>query len=292
MAVDMLKNKPKAVYILGGGAVGVGFARAMNSHGVNVIGLWNRGQARVEELGDDFGCPVVTGELPRQIERADLVLLCVSDSGLSEVGALLAASGWVRPGTVVAHTSGCLPSTDLGKIEGAHLGSIHPLVTMPDAVAAAARLPGATLAIEGDAVAMGVLKGVVELLEGRAIEVSSVGKPRYHAAAVLASNLVVALLADAVREAEAAGVHDANRLLTGLAIVAAENVAERGALAALTGPIARGDVATVKRHLEALSEETQEVYRVMSGRALGLARARGLADEAYVALAKLLLAGA
>ncbi len=266
-------------FVVGTGAVGVGLAGALRVTGWPLAGAWNRSKDRAVAASELLGVDVAFGRLPDSLSRAGLVLVCVADDALAEVGTGLARSELIRNGAVVAHSSGCTPSTRLGEIPGAHLGSLHPLVSLPDPGAAARALRAATFAVEGSAVALALLRRVVADLDGAVIEVATGAKARYHAAAVMASNLVVALLGDAVREAEAAGLADARALMVTLARGAVHNVAERGAVGALTGPVARGDTATIGAHLDTLAGGTLEAYRVLSERALALAREGGMSED-------------
>lgn len=281
----------RSVFVVGAGAVGLGLARALLDAGWDLVGLWNRGSERRERARQVVGAAARGGELGFGIERAGLVLVCVSDAAVATVGAQLTARGNVVPGTVVAHTAGCLPAAALGAIPGAHVGGLHPLVAVPASADAAEVLRGAPFGIEGSAEALAAISAVVDALGGHQFEVPSVGKARYHAAAVMASNLVVALLHDAIAEADAAGVGDADTLLTQLATGAIDRIREGSASAALTGPVMRGDTATIERHLDALGPEAAAVYRTVSERALAIARTRGLTPGAATVVEQLLLRG-
>lgn len=281
----------RTVFVVGAGAVGLGLARALRDAGWDLLGLWNRSDERRGLARRWVGDAASGGKLGRDIGRAELILVCVSDAAVATVGAQLAASGSVAPGTVVAHTAGCLPAGALGAIPGAQLGGLHPLVAVPDRGNAAEILRGAPFGIEGSPEALSVLEMVVDALGGRPFQVPSANKARYHAAAVMASNLVVALLNDAITEAETAGIDGAAGLLCQLATGAIDRIRECGARAALTGPVVRGDAATVGKHLQALSPEAAAVYRAASERALALARTRGLTSEAAAGVAQLLRRG-
>ncbi len=277
-----------SVYVIGAGRVGVGLAAALAEAGVALAGLWNRGEKRALEAERLLGVAVERGVYSGALARAQLVLVCVSDDAIAQVGAELSQSGAVQSGAVVAHTSGALAGAALGTIAGAELGSLHPLAAIPDAAAAAQRLRGASFAIEGTPRACEVLAGVATALGGRSLVIAGEAKPLYHAACVLASNLSVALLSDAIEEASRAGVGDAVGLLSGLALQAVREVALRGAEGALTGPVLRGDVATVAAHLAVLSPATRRVYVALSERALALAERRGLSPAKVAALRRLL----
>ncbi|MEX2581785.1 MAG: DUF2520 domain-containing protein, partial [Gemmatimonadota bacterium] len=146
---------------------------------------------------------------------------------------------------------------------------------------------------EGDAAAIDLARTWVDALGGRMIRVDAAGKPLYHAAAVLASNYVVALLAVAERIMHEAGVEpdSARDALTELALGAVQNAAAVGPVEALTGPIVRGDAGTVKLHLDRLSVEDRPLYSVLARETLLLAQARGLAPEPTARIADLIQRG-
>jgi predicted short-subunit dehydrogenase-like oxidoreductase (DUF2520 family) len=167
------------------------------------------------------------------------------------------------PTTVVAHLAGSL---GLGVLAPhARRAAIHPLVSLPAPEIGARRLIGAWYAVAGDAMA----GEVVTALGGRSFAVADADRAVYHAAAAVASNHLVVLLGQVDRLAGSAGVPFAAYL--DLVRATVENVAELGAAAALTGPAARGDDATVRRHVEALPPEERSMYEALAAEARRLA---------------------
>lgn len=190
------------------------------------------------------------GEVRGAAEGVDLLVLAVPDAAVAEVAAA------VPPGpAVVAHLSGSL---GLAPLAGhAHRAVLHPLVSLPDPEVGAERLRSGAwfgLAAEGDPLAV----EVVDQLGGHAITVAEADWATYHAAAVVASNHLVGLLGQVERLAAGIGVPLAAYL--DLARGSLDNVAAMGAAAALTGPVRRGDRATVERHLAALPPDERELY--------------------------------
>lgn len=218
------------------------------------------------------------------------VLLAVPDGVIANAAAELARSALERS-TPVLHLSGAFGARLLDPLTalGHPTGSLHPLVALADADAASL-LRGAWYAIEGAPDAERIARALVERLGGRILTVPSGGKPLYHAAAVTASNFVVALLGVAEQWMEQAGVppESARPALCALAFSAIQNVSRRGPEEALTGPVARGDVATVRAHLAALSPRETHLYSVLALAALDLAPKRGLDAAAVKELAKML----
>jgi predicted short-subunit dehydrogenase-like oxidoreductase (DUF2520 family) len=188
----------------------------------------------------------------------DVLVIATPDAAIAEVAAA------VRPveSTVVLHLAGSLGLDVLAPHP--RRASVHPLVALPDPELGAERLTppgGAWFAVAGDPVA----RHLVEDLKGHAIEVADADRVVYHAAAVMASNHLVALLGQVERVAATVGVP----LEAYLDLVRAtvDNVAALGPAAALTGPVARGDWATVERHLAALPPEERAGYEAMMNEA-------------------------
>jgi predicted short-subunit dehydrogenase-like oxidoreductase (DUF2520 family) len=274
------------VYIAGAGRVGLGLGQALQRQGHTVAGVWNRSEEGRRQAEALLGVSA-EASFGAALGDAAWVLVCVSDRAVASVGEALARSGRLGPGALVAHTSGYLPASALGEIAGACRGSLHPLVACATAEQAARQLLGASFAIEGDAAALEELHRVVAALEGRAHVIASAAKPRYHAALVMAANLAVALEHQALAEARAAGFADERAVLE-LARGAIDLALAHGTVAGLTGPLVRGDAATVAGHLQALSAAAQEVYRPLARVALRMAEERGLAPSDARALEALL----
>jgi predicted short-subunit dehydrogenase-like oxidoreductase (DUF2520 family) len=226
----------RSVRIIGGGRAGGSFAAALAATGRwEAAGVLGRGDAVRDAAGG-----------------VDLLLLTVPDTAVAEVAAA------VRPGdAVVAHAAGSLGLAVLAPHE--RRAVLHPLASMPDAEVGAARLRGAWwgLAIGGDPLA----EEVVADLGGRALHIADGDRDRYHAAAAMAANHVVALLGQVERVAASIGLPVEAYLA--LARTAVDNVEALGARAALTGPVKRGETATIERHVAALPPEERDGYLAM-----------------------------
>ena len=198
-------------------------------------------------------------------------LLCVPDAQIPVAAAGIADA--VPPLRFVGHVSGATRLEALAACaeRGAGTFSIHPLQTIPDG---STDLTGAPCAISGsDADAQRLALELAEALEMRPFPVAEERRAAYHAAASIAANFLVALEESASELLGASGVTDARDLLAPLVLRTAANWAERGG-EALTGPIARGDQATVTAHLEAIRELAPEllpVYEALAARTVELA---------------------
>lgn len=190
----------------------------------------------------------------------DLVVIAAPDAAIPGVAAMIDP----HPDVVIAHLSGSL---GLAPLAGHRRRAVlHPLVALPDAERGADRLVGAWfgLAADGDP----LVETIVDELHGRIVRVAEADWPRYHAAAVIASNHLVALLGQVERVA--AALHAPLDAYLDLARGALDDVAALGPAAALTGPVRRGDLATVERHLASLPPEEQPAYRALAQEAARL----------------------
>jgi predicted short-subunit dehydrogenase-like oxidoreductase (DUF2520 family) len=182
----------------------------------------------------------------------DLLVIATPDAAIGTVART------VEPdeSTVVAHLAGSL-GLDVLAPHG-RTAALHPLVALPNPDRGSKRLVGAWFAVAGDP----LVRTVVDALYGRAFAVADDDRASYHAAASIAGNHLVALMGQVERIADSAGVPMEAYL--DLARESLENVAELGPTDALTGPVARGDEATVKRHLKALPVSERKAYRAMA----------------------------
>lgn len=217
-----------------------------------------------------------------------VVVIAVPDAAVAEVAERLAAAGPAPAGAVALHLSGALPAAALAplKARGYATASLHPLQTVAAPDERAERLSGVAFAFEGEAAARPAAESIARAAGGRVFTVPAGSKAKYHAACVFASNYVVADAAVAARLlAEAASLSQGEALAALIPLVegARANLERLGLPRALTGPIARGDVEVVRRHLGALDASTRALYSAQAREALRLARAAGLdprrADE-------------
>lgn len=217
------------------------------------------------------------GPLP---EGTGLLVLAVPDDALHRVANEVARSGQAPRGCVALHLSGAL-STDI--LEPLHavgyaVGSLHPLQTVADPWSGADRLRGCAYAIAGQPAALTAARSLVDELGGIALVIPPVLRPLYHAAAVFASNYVLAAAAVVARTLAEAGISEDDAVAAALPLMRGtiDNVEQLGFGAALTGPVARGDVDTIRLHLSRLSARERRLYSALGLETLHLARAAGL----------------
>jgi len=257
-----LHTSPRTFALAGPGRAGSSLALALVAAGWRATGVTGRAvdadstRAAVARLG----CPPApAGELGR---GARLVVIATPDASIEAVAAAVAPG--LEPGALVVHCSGARGLDALASIVEARsdveVGALHPLQTF--AAADPARLTGAWAAVAGPP----AVTEVAIALGLRPFVVADAQRAAYHAAAVVASNHVVALLGQVARIAETAGVPV--EAFWPLVHATVANVEALGAVAALTGPVARGDRATVVAHLDSIGPAEREAYRSMALAAL------------------------
>ena len=211
------------------------------------------------------------------------VFLTVPDDVLPEMAHAVAGQGDAPDGCAALHCSGALSVEVLAPLHarGYQVGSLHPLQALAHPVTGAERLRGSWFAVSGEPEATIVARRLVLELDGAPLAIPVARRPVYHAAAVVASNYLPVLLALAARLFVLAGVDEEEAIPALLPLMRGtlENIAELGLAPALTGPISRGDIETVRLHLRSLPEREARVYRDLGREAVELAEARGLAGE-------------
>jgi len=261
------------VYVLGAGKVGTALSRALGAAGIRVT-------LRAMRRG-----------LPRRPIDADLLVLAVRDPALPELASELAARSLVSRRTAVVHVAGALGPEVLAPLRGVAAGvaQAHPLLSFA-ATGKVPRFSGAHLLVQGDAVAVRRARELGRALAMVPRQWDAIDRASYHAAAGLVANGAAALAGVGAELLRVSGAppEDAARALGPLLRSVADNVERLGLPAALTGPVRRGDVATVLRHLEAIERSLPHalpLYRASVAAQLPMARKLG--DASSPALAEL-----
>jgi len=271
------------VGIIGPGRAGIGLALALTQAGYRVS-LYGRNKKPVPKpLALTVG---PADRPPVWISQAGVVILAVRDDAIRPLADALAQARAIHGEQVVLHLSGVQGQEALAPLVSsrAALGSLHPLQTIAEPERAPERLKGAWAAVEGMPRAVQAAEGLAQELGMRPFRIASKAKAIYHAGAVFASNYLVVVEAVAQRLLRHAGLSDAEawQALRPLVEGTLENLTRQEPVAALTGPVARGDEETIRRHLDVLTRDDAALYRALGRTALELAQKRGL-DEATAA---------
>ena len=259
-----MRRRPR-VTIVGAGNLGTALATCLHGAGYFIDQIVFRdGRAsrrRAALLAKKVGARAVA--IAQVKIEAEVVWLCVPDDAIAAVSRLLAQkAGW--SGRVALHSSGALTSGELASLRrrGAVVASVHPMMTF--VAGSQPSLTGVPFAIEGDAVAVRASRAMVKTLGGKAYPIRAQDKAAYHAWGTFASPLLTALLATTEHVAAAAGVNrrEAKRRMLPILQQTLANYAALDAAGAFSGPIVRGDVETIRRHLRVLRKvpALKEVY--------------------------------
>ena len=268
--------------IIGAGTVGSALAIRLAENGYEVAAVSSRTHASAEKLAKTIeGCHALDTNQP-VADTCDIVFITTPDAVISEIASTVQ---WHK-GQSVVHCSGADSTETLqpARQMGASTGVFHPLQTLANVKQAISNIPGSTFAIEAEEPLLTTLKEMAEALHCRWIELKAEDKVIYHAAAVIASNYLVTLvkLADDLWETFGIPREQATQALLPLLKGTLNNIENVGIPQALTGPIARGDLETVKKHLAALQKEAPDalsVYCELGLQTIPIAQAIGKIDE-------------
>jgi len=280
----------KTLNIIGSGRVGRACGRLWARARVfGIQDVLTRSRESAAEGVRFIGAGHAVGHLD-EMRPADVWMIATRDDAIVPSCVTLAASGKIVPDDIVFHVSGATPSGDLApaREKGAIVASVHPIKTFTDAEAAARTFAATYCAAEGDAQALETLKPAFEKIGAKVFDIDAALKPVYHSGGVLACNYLVALIEAALRAHEKAGIPREASLaaLEPMVRETVDAIFAQGPEKALTGPISRGDVATVKRQLAAVegwAPEMASLYRSLGRIAVDLAESDRRIDAARAA---------
>ncbi|MDP2918809.1 MAG: DUF2520 domain-containing protein [Dehalococcoidia bacterium] len=267
---------------IGAGTVGNALAIRLSEKGYSVVAVSSRTRASAEKLAQAVkGCQVYNTS-QEVADAADLVFITTPDAAIPIV---VSEIRWHK-GQSVVHCSGADSTEILSEAskQGAHTGAFHPLQTFAGVKQAIQNIAGSTFAIEAEEPLKTTLKELAEALNGNWIELKANDKVIYHAAAVTACNYLVTLvkLADDLWQTFGVPRDQATRALLPLLKGTLNNIEHLGIPQCLTGPIARGDTNTVRKHIEALRKEAPDAlstYCELGIQTIPIALAKGKIDE-------------
>jgi len=269
----------KSVFIIGCGAVGRSLGRALADTGrYRISGVHDSSEERAAAAGADLGAESTSGDLPERTARAEIVIAAAPSCALGSIAALASSRGRCAEHQVWLHCDGGVSHSVLAALAPHVLGvgTLHPArVFPPNAISTLSKTD--VFALTGDPIAVETAAEIARDLGCRSVRIDAEARAAYHAAAVMASNYAVALLAESrdllVSSCDLSS-EDAEHLVLGLASSAVEAASSLGLEASLSGPIRRGDIATVRRHLEELGAHPSAlgVYRTLGRAALEVAR--------------------
>ncbi len=289
------KIKPR-VAIVGCGTVGTAIGKLLRDVDYRISGVATSNLETARRAAGVTGSERFSN-FPWEVTRgADVVFITTPDDLIESTCMSISEHRGFDKNAVVIHCSGALSSDTLSSARdcGAEVANLHPLQSFASVDQAVSLLPGSFCTIEGDGDALPIVRQMVEDIGGILLEITAEKKMLYHAAAVAASNYLVTLIHLALKLNKAAGLATDTSFNALLPLIRGtlSNIGAKGIPAALTGPIARGDVATVSAHLKAIEKDAPELlqlYRCLGLYTVDLAKAKGTLDrEAGDKLAALL----
>ena len=267
---------------IGTGTVGTALAIRLSNKGYQVVAVSSRSLASTENLTQVISNCRIFDNSQDVADIAELVFITTPDDAIARVASQLK---W-HVGQSVIHCSGA-DSTEIlqpARESGAHVGVFHPLQTFASAKQAMENIPGSTFAVEAEEPLLNILKDMTVALDGHWIELKASDKVIYHAAAVMACNYVVTLvkLAADLWQTFSISPQQATQALLPLLRGTISNIEAIGIPQCLTGPIARGDSGTIKKHLSALEKIAPAVlstYQELGLQTIPIALAKGRISE-------------
>jgi len=267
---------------IGAGTVGTALAVRLSNKGYPVVAVSSRSQTSAENLAKAVTNCRVFSNNQAVADTAELIFITTPDDAIATV---VSQIKW-HAGQSVVHCSGA-DSTDTlqpAKKLGTYVGVIHPLQTFASTKQAIENIPGSTFALEAEPPLLDTLKTMAIDLGGHWIELKASDKVIYHVAAVFACNYLVTLvkLATDLWQTFSIPTPQATQALLPLIRGTIHNIDTVGLPQCLTGPIARGDTGTIKKHLDALQKTAPDLlstYRELGLQTIPIALAKGRINE-------------
>jgi len=291
-----LKERER-IAILGSGKVGTAVGYLLKRAGHDIVSVADvvleEAQRAVAFTGGE-----PTTDLVHAARGASCILITTNDDAISAVCETVVEGGGVQKGSKVVHTSGVggLDLLQEAKRHGAHVACIHPLQTFADVQSAIGKIPGSTFGITADEELLPWACRIVEDLGGRPFHVPGEDKALYHAAACMASNFLVTLmyLVEEIYGRMGLSREDAIQAFWPLVKGTIVNIETKGTIPSLTGPIARGDGGTVRKHMQGFHTrfpELLKIYREMGLFTVDVAARKGILKDEQLAEIRLILKG-
>ena len=275
----------RTLSIVGAGRLGGALGKRLSALGWRVGAVVTRSARTARAAVRAMGAGEPYGQLTPRVFEADTILLAAPDGRLAEIARALAKIGGADcRGKIILHTSGALDREVLAPLAllGASTGSLHPMQTF--SARGIPRLKGVIFAIEGDRRAQTAARKIARSLGGIPVAIDSAHKPAYHAAGALVAGHALGLVEGAAQILMHCGFTRRRALATLLPLMRQmlDNYEQHGPRAAWTGPIPRGDFATVARHRRALRSEPAELQASYDALALLSARVLSRKPESVI----------
>ena len=259
------KKGQMRIAIIGAGKVGVAVGCMLQKKGFNIVAIAGRSKDSLCQA-QNYISGHTTQDIVEASRLANVIFITTNDDQIERVCKNIAHAGGIDPGDMVFHFSGALSTNILeaAKNQGAMVGAIHPLQSFASIEGAITQLPGSFFGITASGDTFALASEVAEELGGRVISIKDEDKALYHTAACVASNYFVGLVHFAQGIYQDLGISREQALEALLPLIKGtlSNIGATGAAPALTGPIDRGDISTIKKHLAAFKDKAPDKERL------------------------------
>ena len=263
---------------IGAGKVGTAFGGYLKQKGFQVVGYYSRTEISAQKAAEKSDSKVFYS-IEQLVEASDLLFITTGDDDIASVARQLAQSTCLRRDHLVLHMSGALPSTVLSPVKdfGCSVYSLHPLQSFADIDKAIQDLSNSYFSLEGDEEHIEILENILKTCGNRYFILKASQKTLYHAAACMLSNYLVTLVHNGLNLMEGMELDSGTAFEAMLPLIEGtiKNISLLGTKAALTGPIARQDIQTVAKQLEAVqiaAPEQLPLFAALATKTLKLAQ--------------------
>lgn len=273
--------------IIGAGRAGCSLGKYLADHGVELVGYYDKNDVAAKEAAE-FTQTAFYKEMHKLADDSETIFITTVDAQIVSVWEQL--KELPLKNQIICHCSGALSSDSFSGIESTNASccSVHPMLPFSNRFSSYEQLKNAFFTIEGQKRAVDVITGLLTSLGNEVCQINADAKPKYHAAASMLSNQVVAVLDAGYQLLEECGFSREKAVQATAALVRGnvENVISQGCSNALTGPVERNDISTIEKHLACLDEDTAELYSVLAKHLVRIAQKKN-PEQDYGALEKL-----
>ncbi|ENY99746.1 hypothetical protein HMPREF1092_02882 [Clostridium thermobutyricum] len=258
---------------IGGGKVGFSLGKYLKENNFDVVGYFSKNVDSIKEAAN-FTNTKEFYSLKEILSESDILFITTTDSEIESVWENLKKLSIKNK--IICHCSGALSSEIFKGRENYNVFgySVHPLFPIKDKYESYKSLKDAVFTVEGDETYINIIISMFSSIGNKVKEIDKNDKVKYHKSAVLVSNLVLALISIGVEELESCGFNSDEALDSLYPLIKnnIKNIKEKGLYEALTGPVERGDLETVKKHLEASTCENKDIYKLLSKKLLEIGK--------------------
>lgn len=258
---------------IGGGKVGFSLGKYLKENNFDVVGYFSKNVDSIKRAAN-FTNTKEFYSLKEILSESDILFITTTDSEIESVWENLKKLSIKNK--IICHCSGALSSEIFKGRENYNVFgySVHPLFPIKDKYESYKSLKEAVFTVEGDETYINIIISMFSSIGNKVKEINKEDKIKYHKSAVLVSNLVLALISIGVDELESCGFYSDEALDSLYPLIKnnIKNIKEKGLYEALTGPVERGDLEIVKKHLEASTDENKEIYKLLSKKLLEIGK--------------------